>query len=87
MRPDLGERLAAIPWAEYETAYGNAAGENGFETASGERTARWGPVPEQLLALASGEIATAMELPFCHACLARSRQRDLDEWDELGAGD
>lgn len=26
-------------------------------------------------------------LTFCDDCLAWTRQRDLDEWDELGAGD
>ena len=60
MKPDLRQRLAQIPWAEYETAYGNAAGEHCFETKSGKRTERWGPVPEQLLALASGDRSTAM---------------------------
>lgn len=27
------------------------------------------------------------ELPFCNACLDWTRQRNLAEWDELGAGD
>jgi len=26
-------------------------------------------------------------VPFCNTCLDRARQSDLDEWDELGAGD
>jgi hypothetical protein len=60
MKPGFRERLAAIPWTEYRTAYGDAAGEHWFETASGQRTERWGSVPEQLIALASSDVPTAM---------------------------
>ena len=27
------------------------------------------------------------DLPYCNACLDWSRQRNLDEWDDLGSGD
>jgi hypothetical protein len=60
MEADLRDRLAAIPWTEYRTAYGDADGEHWFETASGQRTDRWGSIPEQLLALASNDMPTAM---------------------------
>ena len=60
MKPDLHKRLAAIPWAEYRTAYGDAASEHWFETTSGQRTERWGSVPEQLIALASTDLPTAL---------------------------
>jgi endogenous inhibitor of DNA gyrase (YacG/DUF329 family) len=31
--------------------------------------------------------AHSAELQFCNTCLDRARQSNLDEWDELGAGD
>lgn len=43
-----------IPWANYQTAYGSAAGDHVF---GGER---WGNIGEQLRALASPDRATAM---------------------------
>ena len=60
MRPDLPERLRAIPWADYKTAYGRASSGHQFETRDGTLTERWGSVPDQLLALASADAATAM---------------------------
>jgi hypothetical protein len=40
MKSGFLERLAAIPWADYQTAYGNAAGDHAFENLIARHIAR-----------------------------------------------
>jgi hypothetical protein len=60
MRPGFAGRLAAVRWADFKTAYGNAADRHHFEYASGKPADRWGTIAEQLLALVSDDPAKAM---------------------------
>lgn len=67
----LRERLDAIDWSKYETAYGNAAGPHAFETAKGKIVERWGSIADQLERLASRDRSTAMDAShhlWCSLC-------------------
>ncbi len=59
MERELLERLRAVSWAGYRTAYGSAAFDHTFERANGA-TERWGSVPEQLELLRSSDEAVAV---------------------------
>lgn len=61
MRASFRERLNAIEWSNYKTAYGNAGSEHLFETASGQITSRWGSVADQLEELGSDDETKALE--------------------------
>jgi len=61
VRSSVRERLDAIQWSNYKTAYGNAGSEHRFENASGQPTSRWGSVADQLDELASNDDAKALE--------------------------
>jgi hypothetical protein len=71
MKPGFRERLAAVPWANFQTAYGNAASDHAFETADRRPAGRWGSIAEQLTALASTDHAIAMQAShhlWCSLC-------------------
>jgi hypothetical protein len=61
MRYTFRERLSAIEWSNYKTAYGNAADQHLLATSDGKETSRWGSVAEQLYELAANDEAKAIE--------------------------
>jgi hypothetical protein len=62
MQRPVTDRLSAVQWSDYETAYGNAAGDHMFESGTGTRrtTERWGSVAEQLVQLSSTDVEQAL---------------------------
>ena len=71
VRSALRERLDAIDWSKYDTAYGNAGGPHAFETRNGKIVKRWGSIADQLERLASSDRATSMDAShqlWCALC-------------------
>jgi hypothetical protein len=67
----LSERLAAVDWSQFDTAYGRADGPHAFETRSGAAAGRWGSIPEQLARLWSDEPETRLAVThqlWCCLC-------------------
>lgn len=55
------ERVNAIDWTVFETAYGNAASEHKFTNGDEKTAERWGSIADQLLQLSSTDGRVALE--------------------------
>ncbi|UJR86857.1 hypothetical protein [Sandaracinus amylolyticus] len=69
--PALSERLAAIDWSQFSTAYGRADQPHAFERRDGSPAGRWGSIPEQLARLWSDDRRAALEVThhlWCSLC-------------------